>query len=75
MNHAHALVSFTKLYMKLMQGMQYYQMGLFNTAKRSLQDADMFLTETLNACNATGTAMENLTWDKKMLKPTIITLL
>jgi hypothetical protein len=52
-------VSFTKLFMKLMQGMQYYQMGLFDTAKNHLQDADVFMTEALTAWNTTGTAIED----------------
>lgn len=58
-------VLFTKLYMKLMQGMQYYQMGLFGTAKSHLQDADAFMAEALTAWNTTGTAIEDADMGRK----------
>jgi hypothetical protein len=58
-------VLFSKLYMKLMQGMQYYQMGLFDTAKSHIQDADSFMTEALTAWNTTGTAMEDTDMGRK----------
>jgi len=58
-------VLFTKLYLKLMQGMQYYQMGLFGTAKGHLQDADAFMTEALTVWNVTGTAMEDADMARK----------
>ena len=58
-------VLFTKVFMKLMQGMQYYQMGLFDSAKSYIQDADAFLTEALTAWNTTGTAMEDASIERK----------
>lgn len=58
-------VLFTKLFMKLQQSMQYYQMGLFDTTKTHLQEADTFMTEALNSWNETGTAMEDANMGQK----------
>jgi len=51
-------VLLVRVSMRILQGMQHYQMGLFGQAESYLQDADVSLVEALSVWNMTGTAME-----------------